>query len=75
MPEAPWERYKTTKERVIEAISAMMGSKDNEDIQKEARNIGIQYCSRMGSYKLGRARPISVRFQRKEDKERIMEHK
>ena len=26
MPEAPWERYETTKERVVEAIASTMGS-------------------------------------------------
>ena len=61
---------------MIEAISATMGSKDNEEIQTEARKIGISCCTRIGAYKLGCARPISVSFQiKKEDKERIMEHK
>ena len=62
MPEAPWERYETTKERVVEAIASTMGSKD-DDIKAEARKIEINCCSRIGSYKLGRPRPISVSFQ------------
>ena len=75
MPEAPWERYETTKERVIEAIASTMGSKDDEAIKAEARKIEISCCSRIGVYKLGCPRPISVSFQKREDKERVMDCK
>ena len=54
MPEVPWERYETTKERVVEAIASTMGSKDDDIIKAEARKIEISCCSRIGSYKLGR---------------------
>ena len=63
MPEAPWERYETTKERVVEAIASTMGSKDDDIIKAEARKTEISCCSRIGSYKLGRPQPISVSFQ------------
>ena len=63
MPEVLWERYETTKERVVEAIASTMGSKDDDIIKAEARKIEISCCSRIGSYKLGRPQPISVSFQ------------
>ena len=37
MPEAPWERYETTKERVIKAIASTMGSKDDDAIRAEVK--------------------------------------
>ena len=54
MPEQLWELHESTKERLIEAISASMGSKDNEAVKAEARKIDITCCSRVGTYILGK---------------------
>ena len=64
MPEVPWERYETTKERVFEAIASTIGSNGDEHAKSEARKIEISYCSRIGRYQLGCARPISVTMAR-----------
>ena len=63
MPEATQERYEITKEIVIEAIASMMGANNDEQAKSEARKVEISYCSRIGRYQLGHARPISVTFQ------------
>ena len=75
MPEQPLEPYESTKERVIEAISASMGSKDDEAVKAEARKIDITCCSRVGTYRLGKPHLISITFQKKEDKVKLMEAK
>ena len=75
MQEQPWETYDTTKERIIDTIVAAMGGEDQETAQLEARKIEITCCSRKGRYQLGRLRPISVTFQCKGDKKRLLENK
>ena len=75
MPEQPWEMYESTKERVVEAIATSMGSKDDANVRAEAKKIEITCCSRVGTYRLGKPRLISVTFQKRDDKERIMNSK
>ena len=72
MPEQPWEPYEVTKERITEVIASSMGSKDDPGIKEEAKKVEIACCSRLGTYKLGKPRPISVTFKQKDDKERLM---
>ena len=67
-----WETNDTTKERVVEAIAASMGLKDDADLRKEAKKVEISCWSRVGIYKLGKPRPISVTFQKRDDKEILM---
>ena len=55
-PEQPWETYDSTKERVFDTITASMTT---------ARKITITNCKRVGKYKMGRSRPISVTFHKK----------
>ena len=38
-------------------------------------NTEIASCKRIGRYKMGRSRPISVTFHRKEDKQKLLENK
>ena len=69
MPEQPWETYECTKERMIDAIASMMGSRDDTKVRSEARKVEIAFCSMIGTYKLGKPKPISVTFQKRDDKE------
>ena len=69
MPEQPWEPYEVTKERITEVIASSMGSKDDPSTKEEAKKVEITCCSRLGTYKLGKPRPISVTFKQKDDKE------
>ena len=41
----------------------------------EAKKIDISYCMRIGRYRPDNSRPISVTFQRKEDKEQLLQDK
>lgn len=74
-PEQPWEPYESTKEREIDTIAVSLGSLDSGLVRQEARNIKISCCSRVGRYKMGRARPISVTFQKKDDKQTLIANK
>ena len=75
MPKEPWESYESTKGRVIKAIAASMGSKDDSTLKEEAKKVEITCCSRVGYYRMGKPRPISVTFQNRDDKEKLMSAK
>ena len=49
MPEQPWETYDMTREQVVEAIAASMGTKDNIGLKEEAKKVEISCCSRVAS--------------------------
>ena len=72
MPEQPWEPYESTKEMLVEAILASMGSKDDESIKAEANKVGITCCSRVGTYRLEKPCLISITFHKRDNKEKIM---
>ena len=74
-PEQPWETYESTKQRVVDTIASTMGSPTDSQIRQEASKIEIICCSRVDRYKMGKPRPISVTFQRKEDKYSILVNK
>ena len=78
IPEQPWETYNTTKQRVIDTIASALKSNSDEERQANsavAQNTKITYCTRIGRYRTGFCRPISVTFQRQEDKEILMSGK
>ena len=60
---------------MIDTLVAVMGGEDKDAARREARKIDISCCSRVGCYQLGRPRPISVTFKRKDDKQRLLENK
>ena len=73
--EQPWESYELTKERVLDMIAASLGSTDMEIARKTARNTKISSCRRTGRHKMGRSRQILVTFQKKDDKQKLLENK
>ena len=78
IPEQPWETYSTTKQRVIDTIASALRSNNDEERQANiamAQNTEITYCTHIGRYRSGFCRPISVTFQRQEDKEILMSGK
>ena len=78
IPEQPWETYSTTKQRVIDTIASALRSNNDEERQANiamAQNTEITYCTCIGRYRSGFCRPISVTFQRQEDKEILMSGK
>ena len=52
-----------------------MDSPDGNVALEEAYKVDVAYCSRVGKYKPNVNRPITVTFQQKQDKERLMKSK
>ena len=75
MQEQPWKGYTMTKESMYETIASVMGGDNLEETMKDARKIDITCCTRIGKYQLNRPRPISVTFNRKEDRQKLLENK
>ena len=74
MQEQCWENYETTKERVYDTIAAAMGG-DVSTALETARKVQITCCNRVGRYQVNKPRPISVTFERREDKINFLQSK
>ena len=72
IPEGPYEQYGITKLRVQEMIAVTIDSGDREDDLNKAKEIDITSCNRVGRYKHNVARPISVTFAMRDDKESFL---
>ena len=75
IPEGPYEQYGITKLRVQEMIAVMIDSGDREDDLIKAKEIDITSCNRVGRYKHNVARPISVTFATRDNKEAFLSGK
>ena len=75
IPEGPYEQYGTTKLRVQEMIVVTIDSGDREDDLIKAKEIDITSCNRVGRYKHNVARPISITFVTRDDKESFLSGK
>ena len=75
IPEGPYEQYGITKLRVQEMIAVTIDSGDREDDLTKAKEIDITSCNRVGRYKHNVARPISVTFVTRDDKESFLSGK
>ena len=73
--EQTWETYEHTKQWVIDTVVASLGKAENTDEIEAAKCIDISYCTRLGKQCPNFDRPISVTFQRKEDKDKLMKGK
>ena len=73
--EQTWETYEHTKQRVLDTVVASLGKTKNTTEIEVARNTNISYCTRLGKQQPNFDRPISVTFQRKEDKDKLMKGK
>ena len=67
--EGPFEPYQTTKLRVYEMIAITIDSGDKQADLETAKKVKITGCSRIGKYRHNKARPISVTFRLRDDKE------
>ena len=67
--EGPFKPYHTTKFRVYEMIATTIDSGDKQADLETAKKVEITGCSRVGKYRHNRARPISVTFKLRDDKE------
>ena len=67
--EGPFEPYHTTKLRVYEMLAITIDSGDKQADLETAKKVEITGCSRVGKYRHNRARPISVTFRLRDEKE------
>ena len=75
LTEQPWENYKVTKQRVMDTITAALGPSEEDKSSSHASMVDISSCSQVGSPRPNYDRPISVTFQKKEDRELLMYNK
>ena len=74
-PEEAWEPYERTKQIVIDTMTTALKPTVDERELRPKSIVEISSCRRIGRYKMGRSRPISVTFHRKEDKQKLLENK
>ena len=74
-PEEAWEPYDRTKGIVLDTILTSLNSLQTEEATRIVKNIEIINCKRIGRYKIGKSRPISVTFHKKADKQRLLENR
>ena len=73
--EQPWEKYERTKQCIHKTIAITLSNSNSKSIEEntsDANNMVISYCNHVGVFKLNQARPISVLFQKREDKEFVL---
>ena len=70
--EQKWEPYEATKQHVYDTIAASQTSVDSYEALEEAMKIDIAHCARIGKFKPNHSRPISVMFQCKTDKDKLI---
>ena len=73
--EQTWETYEHTKQRVIDTVVASLGKTENTSEIEMAKGTDISYYTRLGKQRPNFDRPISVTFQQKEDKDKLMKGK
>ena len=73
--EQTWKPVEVTKQRVYDTIAVTIESSDGNTALEEAYKVDVAHCSRVGKYKPNVNRPITVTFQRREDKDRLMKMK
>ena len=75
IPKGPYEQYGIIKLRVQEMVAVTIDSGDREDDLIKAKEVDITSCNRVGRYKHNVARPISVTFATRDDKESFLSGK
>ena len=73
--EQQWERYEITHRRVINIIAEAIKPIEGSNATMRVGNVLISNCKRIGTYRMNYSRPISIAFQRKEDKDLLMSNK
>ena len=73
--EEAWEQEKSRTEKIYAAIANTIENDDPWEKLKIAREISIRSSKRLGKYKLGRKRPISICFETKGHADSLYENK
>ena len=75
IPENTWESYSHTKQRVTDTIAASIGTNNDPVALSQAEKVEISYCTHIGRQRVNYNHPISVTFQKKEDKDSLLKNK
>ena len=70
--EQQWQRFEITHQRVIDIIAEAIKPIEGSNATTRAGNVLISNCKQIGTYRMNYSRPISITFQRKEDKDLLM---
>ena len=73
--EGPYEQYSTTKLRIQEMIAVTINSGNVAQDLETAKSIEITDCKQLRKYRNNYARPISVTFAIRDDKESFLSNK
>ena len=65
VPEEPWEHESNRHEKIYNAIASTVDETDPWEKLKTVRKIPIRSLRRLGKFKQGRKRPISICFEKK----------
>ena len=75
LKEDEWELEDNRRERIYHAISSMVDAEDRCARLDIARSIPIHTMKRIGKYKAGKNRPISISFEKKSHANVLLESK
>ena len=73
--EQQWEKFEITKQWVVDIIAEALRLSEGENAVLRAQQVEIAFCKWVGRYRMNFNRPISVTFQRREDKDLLMSNK
>ena len=73
--EETWELDENCKEKVYKAIAPTVNEKDRRKQHQIARSVPIQSTKRIGRYRTGFSRPISICFEKKSHAETLLHSK
>ena len=73
--EQQWEKFEITKQRVIDIIAESLKLSEGINALSRAQQVDIATCKRVGRYRMNYNQPISITFQRREDKDLLMSNK
>ena len=75
--EQPWESFESTQQRIHDIIAVAIQDKfpDKDSVNEAAKKFKISYCTRVDRQRMGYDRPISVTFQKKGDKDKLVNSK
>ena len=73
--EEAWEQENSRTEKIYAAIANTVEHEDPWEKLKIARKISIRSSRRLGKYKLGRNRPISICFEKKSHADTLFDSK
>ena len=73
--EDAWELEENRKEKVYKAISATVDEENENERMNIARGLTIRKTTRIGKYRVGKSRPVSIMFEKKSHADVLFENR